>query len=71
MNEFTIIKSYNFFVLFGFDKSKPKGLVGKGAITVTLLIFDKKFAISSDSFADTTGSGGKTADIISIFFILV
>ena len=50
-----------------FINLKPYGLVGFGDITDTIFVFDNSFAKSSESLADTTGSGEKTAVTINIF----
>lgn len=54
-----------------FSKLKPDGRVGRGHNTVTLFDLDNSVAISWDICADTTGSGGKTAEIINILDIFL
>lgn len=66
MYESKLISVYDLSMFFLFNL-KPKGLVGFGAITDTVFFFDNSCAKSSESLAETTGSGEKTAVTISIF----
>lgn len=45
----------------------PNGRLGLGEITVTELLSDNALAMSKESLAETTGSGGNTAEMIKMF----
>lgn len=59
----------NFFFINNLANSYPKGREGCGQITVTLFDSVNFRAISNDTFAEITGSGGYTEETTNIFFI--
>ena len=70
MYESKFISEKVFFMSF-LANVNPKGLVGFGEITETILDFDNSIAKSSESFADTIGSGEKTAETINMFNVVI